>query len=194
MERLTRPDVDVTEYADKFLNTRLKGKEIDWKRTNDAGIDLLINAITCDEFSKDVFRQMARDLYGRLKQFEDAVQTPENFYKMYGEFCLLESALKNYGSHARMKELAEADKDGRVVVLPCKVGDTVWITGSVRRLYSEKVRTFFCGDPSYGRGEADNNVQMIRTTGCDIPIHKFNKTVFLTREEAEAALEAMKNG
>lgn len=118
MERLTRPDVDVTEYADKFLNTRLKGKEIDWKRTNDAGIDLLINAITCDEFSKDVFRQMARDLYGRLKQFEDAVQTPENFYKMYGEFCLLESALKNYGSHDRMKELAEADKDGRVVVLP----------------------------------------------------------------------------
>lgn len=123
MERLTRPDVDVTEYADKFLNTRLKGKEIDWKRTNDAGIDLLINAITCDEFSKDVFRQMARDLYGRLKQFEDAVQTPENFYKMYGEFCLLESALKNYGSHDRMKELSEADKEGRVVALPCKVGE-----------------------------------------------------------------------
>ena len=123
MERLTRPDVDVTEYANKFLNTRLKGKEIDWKRTNDAGIDLLINAITCDEFSKDVFRQMARDLYGRLKQFEDAVQTPENFYKMYGEFCLLESALKNYGSHDRMKELSEADKEGRVVVLPCKVGE-----------------------------------------------------------------------
>ena len=89
----------------------------------------------------------------------------------------------------RLRELAEADKDGRVVVLPCKVGDTVWITGSVRRLYSEKVRTFFCGDPSYGRGEAGNNVQMIRTTGCDIPIHKFNKTVFLTREEAEKAMK-----
>lgn len=26
---------------------------------------------------------------------------------------------------ARLRELAEADKDGRVVVLPCKVGDTV---------------------------------------------------------------------
>lgn len=45
---------------------------------------------------------------------------------MYGELPLLESAIKNYGSHDRMKELAEADKDGRVVVLPCKVGDTVW--------------------------------------------------------------------
>ena len=63
-----------------------------------------------------------KEVWERLKQFEDAVQTPENFYKMYGEFCLLESALKNYGSHDRMKELGEADKDGRLVVLPCKVG------------------------------------------------------------------------
>lgn len=94
---------------------------------------------------------------------------------------------------ARLRELAEADKDGRLVALPCKVGDTVWITGSVRRLYSEKVRTFFCGDPSYSRGMADNGVKMIRTTGCDIPIHEFGKTVFLTREEAERALEAKKN-
>ena len=95
-------------------------------------------------------------------------------------------------SYTRLRELAEADKDGRLVVLPCKVGDTVWITGSVRRLYSEKVRTFFCGNPSYGRGMADNSVQMIRTTGCDIPIREFGKTVFLTREEAEKVLEAMK--
>ena len=94
---------------------------------------------------------------------------------------------------ARLRELADADKDGRLVALPCKVGDTVWITGSVRRLYSEKVRTFFCGDPSYSRGMADNGVKMIRTTGCDIPIHEFGKTVFLTREEAEKALEAMKD-
>ena len=94
---------------------------------------------------------------------------------------------------ARLRELAEADRDGRLVVLPCRVGDTVWITGSVRRLYSEKVRTFFCGNPSYGRGMADNSVRMIRTTGCDIPIHEFGKTVFLTREEAEKALEAMKD-
>ena len=96
------------------------------------------------------------------------------------------------GGIDRLRELAEADKAGRLVVLPCKVGDTVWITGSVRRLYSEKVRTFFCGDPSYSRWMADNGVKMMRTTGCDIPIHEFGKTVFLTREEAEKALEAMK--
>ena len=127
MERLTRPDVDVTEYADKFLNTRLKGKEIDWKRTNDAGIDLLINAITCDEFSKDVFRQMARDLYGRLKQFEDTGLTPKEVTAL-GE--LFDYALKESKTLSEqltllkhIRELAAADKDGRVVVLPCKGGE-----------------------------------------------------------------------
>lgn len=30
------------------------------------------------------------------------------------------------GDYARLRELAEADKDGRLVVLPCKVGDTVY--------------------------------------------------------------------
>lgn len=182
MKRLTRPDVDVTEYADKFLNTRLKGKEIDWKRTNDAGIDLLINAITCDEFSKDVFRQMARDLYGRLKQFEDAVQTPENFYKMYGEFCLLESALKNYGSHDRMKELAEADKDGRVVVLPCKPCDEMWTycNSPCKKVYSVTV-----SDVSTLNGRT-----VLNTLGFGvIRADDVGKTVFRTREEAERAMQ-----
>lgn len=188
MERLTRPDVDVTEYADKFLNTRLKGKEIDWKRTNDAGIDLLINAITCDEFSKDVFRQMARDLYGRLKQFEDAVQTPENFYKMYGEFCLLESALKNYGSHDRMKELSEADKEGRVVVLPCKVGDTVYTINLHKEIVDLTVECFGIDET----GELwifteDHNKTYVDT----IEIRDIDDDVFLTREEAERAMEGM---
>lgn len=190
MERLTRPDVDVTEYADKFLNTRLKGKEIDWKRTNDAGIDLLINAITCDEFSKDVFRQMARDLYGRLKQFEDAVQTPENFYKMYGEFCLLESALKNYGSHDRMKELSEADKEGRVVVLPCKVGDTVYFVNAKQILEFAVV----------GYAVDETGISWVHSEHVDKTGHTYERTfrpdrsrknTFLTREEAERALQEM---
>ena len=92
----------------------------------------------------------------------------------------------------RLREIAEADKDGRVVVLPCKVGDTVWIVGAVRKLYSAKVRTFFCEHTSAVRGDDyDGHIHMIRTTECDIPMQKFGKTVFLSREEA---LEAMKDG
>lgn len=126
----------------------------------------------------------------RLAAYEDMGLTPE---QCENAKVIIESAFSNDTSKAeRIRELLKADMDGRLVVLPCKVGDTVWITGSVRRLYSEKVRTFFCGNPSYGCGMADNSVQMIRTTGCDIPIHEFGKTAFLTREEAEEALEARK--
>ena len=124
---------------------------------------------------------------------EDTGLEPDEVNALQKDWSDLCTVIGECGGIDRLRELAEADKDGRLVVLPCKVGDTVWITGSVRRLYSEKVRTFFCGDPNYSCGMADNGVQMIRTTGCDIPIHKFGKTVFLTREEAEKALEAMKD-
>lgn len=128
-----------------------------------------------------------KKVWERLKQFEDAVETPEKFYKMYGEFCLLESALKNYGSHDRMKELAKADKDGRVVVRPCKVGDTVW-------------RIVRDGEPHITRDEvrdmyfADDMTLCVELVGGRVTFtEKFGKTVFLSREEAEQALQEMED-
>lgn len=135
-------------------------------------------------------RNMCKD---RLAAYEDTGLTPAEVSALVKDWSDLCTIVGECGGIDRLRELAEADKAGRLVVLPCKVGDTVWITGSVRRLYSEKVRTFFCGNPSYGRGMADNSVQMIRTTGCDIPIREFGKTVFLNREDAEKALEAKKD-
>ncbi len=70
---------------------------------------------------------------------------------------------------SRLVELAEADKDGRVVVLPCKVGDTVYI-----------LRRAFDGADVVGETEL---------WWDDIP--QLGKTVFLTREEAEKALQEM---
>ena len=145
-----------------------------------------MDCIDCPSFDR---------LVERLAAYEDTGLEPESVEAL--KLSMIGKAISEITEFDglpidRLRELAKADKAGRLVVLPCKVGDTVWITGSVRRLYSEKVRTFFCGNPSYGRGMADNSVQMIRTTGCDIPIREFGKTVFLTREEAEKVLEAMK--
>ena len=167
MERLTRPDVDVTEYADKFLNTRLKGKEIDWKRTNDAGIDLLINAITCDEFSKDVFRQMARDLYGRLKAYEDTGMTQE-----------------------RLRELDAADKDGRVVVLPCKVGDTVYFVNA-KQILEFAVVGYAVDETGISWVYSENVDKIGNTNERTFSPDRFGKNTFFTREEAEKALRKM---
>ena len=112
-------------------------------------------------------------------------------YKVFANHAhVFEDAVRPHGSIDRLKALAEADKDGRVMVLPCKVGDTVWINGSTRGLYSAKVRTFFCGHPSAVRGtDGDSGIEMIRTTECDIPFRNFGKDVFTTREEAEAKLK-----
>lgn len=86
---------------------------------------------------------------------------------------------------ARLRELAEADRDGRLVVLPCKVGDTVYfaLLGKIIEkqvfsivAFSNSTRIYCGGTSEYFRPE-------------DI-----GKTFFLTREEAEKALEAMKDG
>ena len=96
-------------------------------------------------------------LQDRLADYEDTGLTPESVealkLSMMGK-AISEVTEFNGLPIDRLRELAEADKDCRLVVLPCKVGDTVWIIGSVRRLYSEKVRTFFCGDPNSAQRDA----------------------------------------
>ena len=131
----------------------------------------------------------------RLAAYEDTGLTPERCAEFAradaeGRYIVMRDAEQE--GVDRLREIAEADKDGRCVVLPCKVGDILWITGSIRRLYSAKVRTFFIGHPSGVRwGDNDDGIQMIRTTECDVPMRDFGRTVFLTREEAEKALAEM---
>lgn len=129
----------------------------------------------------------------RLAAYEDTGLTPEEIKAPFTEDTMINLAAQALGVEpSRLRELTEADKDGRVVVLPCKVGDTVWIVGTVRKLYSAKVRTFFCGHPSAVRGDdVDGHIHMIRTTECDIPMQEFGKTVFLSRAEAERAIQEM---
>lgn len=113
-----------------------------------------------------------KKVWERLKQFEDTVRAPELFFKMYGELPLLESAIKNYGSHDRMKELAKADKEGRLVVLPCKVGDTVWRIKRTFETYPDKSKPYIEPDAFLLQD-----------------VFNIGKTVFLTREEAEKAMK-----
>ena len=107
-----------------------------------------------------------------LQEYMDARLTPAEVHSLWGEWNAMMSVLNSIGGYDRLRELAEADKDGRVVVLPCKVGDTVYTL----------LRTFDGADVV---GETE-------LWWTDIP--QLGKTVFLTREEAEETLEAMKDG
>ena len=126
MERLTRPNINVNPGTDRFLHAAIGGKEIDWKQSRDSTLNVMINGPTSNGFGKDIFRKMARDLYGRLKAYEDTELEPEAVETVKIALAtrhLVDLETLNNTPISRLVEIAEADKDGRVVVLPCKVGE-----------------------------------------------------------------------
>lgn len=124
MERLTRPNINVDPDTDRFLHAAIGGKEIDWKQGRDSTLNVMINGPTSNGFGKDIFRKMARDLYGRLKAYEDTGLSPEKVSWMKE---VVEAAFDNDTSRIeRAHNLHVADKEGRCVVLPCKVGER-WV-------------------------------------------------------------------
>ena len=98
--------------------------------------------------------------------------------------------VKNWLLDDRLQELAEADKDGRLVVLPCKVGDIVWANLDGMR-HTRKCAIEFANIGSPGTTIVFSTVDGLREQYGVNP-SSFGKTVFLTYEEAEKALEAMK--
>lgn len=125
MERLTSPNINVDPDTDRFLHAAIGGKEIDWKQSRDSTLNVMINGPTSNGFGKDIFRKMARDLYGRLKAYEDTGIEPEAVETVKLALAakhMVDLETLNNTPISRLVELAEADKDGRVSVLPCKPG------------------------------------------------------------------------
>ena len=187
MERLTSPNINVDPGTDRFLHAAIGGKEIDWKQSRDSTLNVLINGPTSNGFGKDIFRKMARDLYGRLKAYEDTGIEPEAVETVKLALAakhMVDLETLNNTPISRLVELAEADKDGRVVVLPCRQGDELWTycNHPVKRVYS-----FTVSDVSTLNGRTVLNTLGLGT----IRPEDIGKTVFLTREEAEKALQEM---
>ena len=60
-----------------------------------------------------------RKVWEKLKAYEDSGFTPAEIKSLYAEWDVMMSVLNSIGGgYERLRELAEADKDGRVVVLP----------------------------------------------------------------------------
>ena len=96
------------------------------------------------------------------------------------------------GGVDRLRELAEADKAGRVVVLPCRVGKKIcYLNGKyiievevVGYKVDETGAWLFIGE-TY-------NPETNRAYHCDLETERIGKTVFFAREEAEKAMEGGK--
>lgn len=124
-----------------------------------------------------------------LREYLDTELTPEEVNDAVVGAKLMAKAkvVSAFGVAAeRLRELAEADKAGRLVVLPCKPGYELWTFCShpVEQVYS-----FTVTDISTLNGRT-----MLNTSRCGvIDARDVGKTVFLTHEEAEKELEAMKD-
>lgn len=165
MERLTIPDERIDEHT-----TRRKFIDV------------------------EAVREHAMEFYWRLKAYEDTGLTPEEVLpKEKADEIALNlmrfADLEEFAPYDRLRELAEADKTGRVVVLPCKVGDVVY------GFYGEK--TILPMVAKWIETNTDGWCIAAQYTPMAPRFYRFSdfgKTVFLTREEAEKALEGMGNG
>ncbi len=141
------------------------------------------------------------DAANKLDAYEDTGLEPEEIEQLKGEVFGLKvdkQELEKYraiGPIDRLRELVEADRDGRCVVLPCKTGDAVWIIPErgARRAERWIVHRVYKRDA--GRWCFDLKNMMLSQKRpnefemCRRSISSFGKTVFLTREAAEAALK-----
>lgn len=147
-------------------------------------------------------------LANRLAAYEDTGLTPE-------EVKLIANALREVGEtyncwfnyvaqcvieHSKLQEFVQAEKAGRLVVLPCKVGDILYEVD----LPEYGVITCKAVSISYYNGpmfhvpgnEAVKSltveVEVIEGHGkgssYNFEIDEFGKTIFLTRQQAEEAL------
>ena len=121
------------------------------------------------------FEMSTYDIVDKLAKYEDTGLSPEEIKEK------TEGVLELY---EKLKPYADAEEQGRLVILPCKVGDMVYY----RR----------------GRDIIGDTVERIIIDGIDnqvlVGAHKaymfcdFGRNVFLTHEEAKAALKGGQGG
>lgn len=125
-----------------------------------------MDCIDCPSFDR---------LVERLAAYEDTGLEPREVSAIVKEWSDLCTIVGECGGIDRLRGLAEADKNGRLVVLPCKVGTATYYIHYPIAVYPDE------SEPEIKRGIF---------TLCDLD--RVGHSVFLTHEEAEKALEAMK--
>ena len=124
-----------------------------------------------------------KKILNRLADYEDTGLEPEEIADavIAAKMMAKSKIVSCFGVDAdHIRELVQAEQAGRLVVLPCKVGDHVWADGR------EAIVVWFFGYKTerYLHAQFLDNAEY-----TDIPFYEIGKTVFLTREEAEAALK-----
>lgn len=125
-------------------------------------------------------RNIPEERFLRLAAYEDTGLTPE---QCENAKVIIESAFSDDTSKAeRIRELLKADKDGRVVILPCKVGDTVWF-----KTYKNNARDCIGVQPHEVTRISASIIVPGEIVDIGIPVDQIGVRVFLSETEAVAA-------
>ena len=135
-------------------------------------------------------RSIPVERFLRLAAYEDSGLEPEEVLpKDKADEIALKlmrlADLESLCNYTHLRELAEADKNGRVVVLPCKIGDVLY------RASPSGVVVHRVANMVYR--ELTSRWYIDTIPNLPYASEELGKTTFLTREEAEKALEAMKD-
>ena len=99
----------------------------------------------------------------------------------------------------KSKEYQHLEEQDRLVILPCKVGDTVYVNGVLGCGEAERYRVIRVDYHStLGTGRNEFYIEALLCADPDSSIafydKQFGKTVFLTKSEAEAKLKELRGG
>ncbi len=125
-------------------------------------------------------------LLGRLVEYEDTGLEPEAVETVKLALAakhMVDLETLNNTPISRLVELAEADKEGRVVVLPCKVGDKLY------RVFAGEIFEHRVGSMKYFAIQGRWDIETCPF--CPCVESSIGKTIFLSHKEAEKALQEM---
>lgn len=122
--------------------------------------------------------------WSRLAAYEDTELTPEEVSALIKEWSDLCTIIGECGGIDRLRTLAEADKDGRLVVQPCKMGDVLYRASPSGVVVHRVANVVYRGLTKRWYIDTIPNLPYAS--------EELGKTTFFTHEEAENALEAKK--
>lgn len=154
------------------------------------------NSYDTGQIAAEMNTAARREILERLGAYEDTERRPEEVQALNRlfDYALKESRMlqKQLALIERLRELAEADKDGRLVVLPRVPGLTLTNRNELYIIDEDEGEIY--SDGLYGAEIGVNSEGRVAVNFTTLDFHLFydediGKTVFLTREEAEKALE-----
>ena len=93
------------------------------------------------------------------------------------------------------QSLIQAKQEGRLVVLPCKVGTEIYVLPRYRAYWNDIEKTKITGVTQFLYTDGTISNQIVTSLCLCFDWNRdFGKTIFITQEEAEKALEGLNNG